>query len=140
MRKFTMRLIGTLCAVFLIAGPVSAAQLLVPVGQVIGLELTEDRVVVDGFDGRFGGISQAAGLKAGDQILKIDKREIRCAEDVRLALESSDGDVDLLVLRDGELKTLELEPAITEDGPKLGIFLRQGITGVGTVTYYDPES
>ena len=140
MKKFTIGFIGTLCAVFLMAGPVSAAQLLVPVGQVIGLELKENRVIVDGFDNRFGGIAQAAGMKPGDQILSIDSREIHNAEDVRKALEVSDGDVDLVVLREGTLKTMELEPAITEDGPKLGIFLRQGITGVGTVTYYDPES
>ena len=140
MRKMIVRFTAILCTVFLIAGPVSAAGLLVPVGQVIGLELKENRVVVDGFDGSAGNTAKAAGLRPGDEILKIDKYEIRCAEDVRKALTSSDGDVDLLVLRDGTLKQLELEPAITENGPKLGIFLRQGITGVGTVTYYDPES
>ena len=140
MRKFATRCIGLFCAVFLIAGPASAAGLLIPVGQVIGLELKEDRVVVDGFDSGIGAAAKAAGLQPGDQILKIDQQQIRCAEDVRKALASSDGDVDVLVLRDGDLKQLELEPAITKDGPKLGILLRQGVTGVGTVTYYDPQS
>ena len=52
----------------------------------------------------------------------------------------SDGDVDIYIVRGTTKKELELEPVITEDGPKLGIFLRQGISGVGTVTYYDPDN
>ena len=33
-----------------------------------------------------------------------------------------------------------MEPEITATGPKLGIYLKQGITGIGTVTYYDPAT
>ena len=31
-------------------------------------------------------------------------------------------------------------PENTADGPRLGIYLRQGIAGIGTVTFYDPET
>ena len=51
-----------------------------------------------------------------------------------------DGSVDLVVSRGGKERQLHLEPKITEEGPKLGVFLRQGITGIGTVTWYDPET
>ena len=140
MRKFTLGLIGALSAVFVLAGPVSAAQLLVPVGQVIGLELAENRVTVAGFDPQLGTAAKAAGLKEGDRIAAIDGTPVYNAEDVRAALQRSDGDVDISIVRGSVTKKLELEPAITGDGPKLGVFLRQSITGVGTVTYYDPES
>ena len=76
----------------------------------------------------------------GDRIAKIDEQEIHCVEDIRRALQMSDGDVDIYIVRGTTKKELELEPVITEDGPKLGIFLRQGISGVGTVTYYDPDN
>ena len=138
MKKVTIRLAAMAITIFMLAQNVSAAQLLVPVGQVIGLQINEDRVTVEGFDSQLGAAAREAGLMAGDQITKIDGQEIHCAEDIRRALQMSDGDVDIYIVRGTTQKELELEPAITEDGPKLGIFLRQGITGVGTVTYYDP--
>ena len=140
MRKIAIGLAGILSAVFVLAGPVSAAELLIPVGQVIGLELKESRVTIAGFDQALGDAARAAGLKEGDQIAAIDGITIRSTEDVRKALQSSDGDVDISIVRDSLTKEVEMEPAITGDGPKLGVFLRQGITGVGTVTYYDPDT
>ena len=140
MKKYTVRFIASLFAVFVMAQSASAARMLVPVGQVIGLEIGEDRVTVEGFDSRLGEAAREAGLKEGDRIISIDGKDIHCAEDVRRALQSSDGDVDISIVRGSSVKELELEPSITADGPKLGVFLRQGITGVGTVTYYDPDS
>ena len=140
MKKFTIRCAVLFLCVFFTAQSVSAAQLLVPVGQVIGLQIREDRVTVEGFDESLGAAARSAGLKAGDQILQIDDMPILCAEDIRLALTQSDGDVDVHIQRDNTRKQLELEPVITPQGPKLGIYLREGISGVGTVTYYDPQT
>ena len=86
-----------------------------------------------------GAAAQEAGLEPGDQILRIDGKKIASAQDVSAALERSDGTVTLTVLRSGTEQTLRLAPTITKEGPKLGVYLRQGITGIGTVTYYDPE-
>ena len=140
MKRVTLRLAAMAITILMLAQNVSAAQLLIPVGQVIGLQINEDRVTVEGFDSQLGAVAREAGLMAGDQITKIDELEIHCAEDIRRALQMSDGYVEISIARGTERKKLELEPAITEHGPKLGIFLRQGITGVGTVTYYDPDT
>ena len=140
MKKLTIRFAAVAFTIVMMTQSVSAARLLVPVGQVIGLELNQERVSIAGFDGAPGKAAQAAGLQEGDQILSIDGKDIRCPADVRQALQASDGDVDISIVRGGKQKDLELEPAITEDGPRLGVFLRQGITGVGTVTFYDPDT
>ena len=140
MKKLTIRFAAVLLTVFTMVQSVSAATLLVPVGQVIGIEIGQDQVTVAGFDETIGKAAQAAGLKEGDCIVKIDDTQIHSTEDVRRCLHASDGDVDITIIRNGLQKELELEPVITEEGPKLGVFLRQGITGVGTVTYYDPDS
>ena len=140
MKKVTIRIAAMAITIFMLAQNVSAAQLLIPVGQVVGLQLNEDRVIVEGFDSQLGAAARKAGLMEGDRITKIDEQEIHCAEDIRRALQMSDGDVDIYIVRGTVQKELEVEPVITENGPKLGIFLRQGITGVGTVTYYDPDS
>ena len=76
----------------------------------------------------------------GDEILTIDDKPIHCAEDIRQALKQSDGEVHLQIRRGRQTRQLELSPVVTKDGPKLGILLKAGITGSGTVTYYDPQS
>ena len=119
---------------------VQAADTLIPVGQVIGLELQEDRVVVAAFDDTLGKEAEAAGLRVGDEILSMDGLTVDSAADVREALAHSKGSVSVRVLRDGKELTVRVAPAITAEGPKLGVFLRQGVTGIGTVTWYDPDS
>ena len=42
--------------------------------------------------------------------------------------------------RGGKEKKLKIKPKITDMGPRLGVYLRSGITGIGTVTWYDPET
>ena len=140
MKKLTIRLAATLLTVFMMAPAVSAAKLLIPVGQVIGLDIRDGQVCVESFDPALGSAAKEAGLQEGDQILSINQKPIHCPQDVRQALTASDGQVTLRVQRGNRQLTLTAKPAITENGPKLGITLRQGISGVGTVTYYDPDS
>lgn len=139
MKKNAIRLIFGFCSLYFTITTVFAAQMLVPVGQVIGLELYNDTVTVVAFDDSIPA-GRDGGLQIGDEICSIDGRAVETAEDVRRALNCSDGSVDLTVVRSGRERQLELEPQITAEGPKLGIFLRQGITGIGTVTWYDPET
>ena len=122
-----------LCAV------TALAKDLIPVGKVIGLELSAGTVTVAAFEDSLTA-GKSSGLQVGDTIVSIDDTAIRCAEDVRQALRTSDGSVNLTILREGEKKILNIQPQITTDGPKLGVYLKQGITGIGTVTFYDPET
>ena len=140
MKKITIRLAVTLLTVFMMAQSVSAAKLLIPVGEVIGLEIRDEHICVESFDPVLGETAKKAGLQVGDQILAIDDTPIRSAGDIRQALSASTGQVTLRVQRGNRQMTLTAQPAVTEYGPKLGITLRQGISGVGTVTYYDPDS
>ena len=117
-----------------------AAQQLVPVGQVIGLQLYNDTVTVAAYDDVLGGAAKAAGLKIGDRIEKINDMSIASAEDVRSALDSGEGTLNLTVSRGGKQRQLTLTPTQTKDGPRMGVFLRQGIAGIGTVTWYDPAT
>ena len=140
MKKVTVRLAVSLLALFTTVQSVRAADLLIPVGQVVGLEIGENCVTIDRFDSRLGQAAQTAGLREGDRIVAIDDIPIHSSQDVKHALQHSDGEIDMVIDRKHTTKEIELEPIITEDGPKLGIYLRQGITGVGTVTYYDPDT
>ena len=117
-----------------------AAELLIPVGRIIGLQLQNDTITVVGYDDALGANARSAGLKIGDEIVKINGTAIHCAEDVRAALTSCTGNVELTVRRGSKLNTMTMAPEQTTDGPRLGVYLRQGIAGIGTVTFYDPET
>lgn len=117
----------------------NAARMLIPGGQAIGLELQDNTVTVAAFDDALGASAREAGLQPGDKLTSIDRRPITSAEDVRDALARSDGSVVLGVERGSKKMQLRVSPAITQEGPRLGVYLRQGMTGIGTVTWYDPE-
>ena len=140
MKKMVTRILAAALCLWLLPVDAMAADCLIPVGQVVGLELRNDTVSIAAFDEILGGEAQSAGLQIGDEIIDIDGRTIDDAEDVRLALERSDGQVRLRILRNEKEQELCLTPQITANGPRLGVYLRQGITGIGTVTWYDPES
>ena len=140
MKKITKPFVSLFLFLYLIPQTVFATRLLVPVGELIGIALQDDSVTVAAFDQELGKISEKAGLKTGDRILSIDGQSITCVQDVKNALLHSDGTVKLTVLRRKKEKTLRLTPEITTDGPKLGVYLKEGMTGVGTVTFYDPET
>ena len=99
------RIIRAVCMTALLVGflPVSARaeQLLIPVGRVIGIQLESGSVTVAAFDDVTGSRAREAGLRIGDEIIKIDDRSISCARDVRSALDSSGSAVLLTVRRSG---------------------------------------
>ena len=138
MKRRFFRLTCAVLSVYLSAAVVFAREL-IPVGQIIGLELSAGTVTVAAFDDSLTA-ARDSGLQIGDQILSIDECTIACAEDVRKALKHSDGAVEMVVSRNGKHQQIHMEPEITTTGPKLGIYLKQGITGIGTVTYYDPKT
>ena len=136
-RKF-FSLVTAIFILYIIPATAHAVHTLIPVGKVVGLELVGDCVTVAAFDESSN--AQSAGVKVGDRLLSIDGNPIHAPEDVHKALRQSKGSVKLLLQRGDSVTTVRVSPTITRDGPKLGIYLRQGVTGIGTVTYYDPQS
>ena len=139
MKRTIHRLCIAILSLYFFSTTAFAARELIPGGQVIGLELSAGSVTVAAFDDSVT-TARDAGLRIGDRIIAIDGKDITCAEDVRRALNVSQGSVDLLIHRGGKEITIHMEPAVTTGGPRLGVYLRQGITGIGTVTFYDPHT
>ena len=138
MKKITTHLMLLLLIFGILPLNTYAARMLVPVGTVVGLELHNDTVTVASFDEN--SQAKAAGLEVGDRLMTIDKQKITCAEDVRAALDRSDGTVEVTVQRGNKVATVRIAPTITATGPKLGVYLKQGVTGIGTITYYEAET
>lgn len=133
MKRFCLRLLSPLLFVFFAARPAWAMEL-IPVGQVVGLSLDSGTVTVAAFSES--SPAQEAGVKLGDRLVRVDGKAVTDIKDVRSILRASGETVELLVRRDNGEKRFQ----VTLREGQLGLYLRQGITGIGTVTYYDPAT
>lgn len=140
MKKIGIRTVFAAVLCFAVSLSAAAAEMLIPVGKVVGLSLSEGSVTIVAFDDTMGSAAKKAGLQIGDKIVSIDGTDIDSAADLHQALAQSDGRVCITVTRDRRQHQLAMEPAITDQGPRLGVYVREGVTGIGTITYYDPES
>ena len=123
----------------------SGVRMLVPVGHTIGIKLFSEGVVVVGLAEveTTGGLSApgaACGLQVGDVIEEANGSAVESSEQFAEILQCG-GTVELGVSRDGADLTLAAEPALGPDGTyRLGAWIRDSMAGIGTVTFYDPET
>ena len=143
-------LVFALSALLVPAGAVSApdpggeTQLLVPVGKAIGVKLFAEGVLVVGLSENEGAVSPAkkGGMKAGDLILTMNDVTIGSTEHLQsLLAENGEREAAFGVRRGGRLVKLAVCPKKGQDGVcRLGAWIRDSMAGIGTVTFYDPQT
>lgn len=144
-RRTAALLLGFFAAALLGAAPARAAEEpvreLIAVGQPIGVKLFSDGVLVIGFsDGDTA--AKACGLKEGDIITALGGESLDTIEELRACLNANGGsDAELTVKRGSRTLTLEASPRRDESGEyRLGAWVRDSMAGIGTMTFYDPQS
>ena len=131
------KIILFLLTLLLLCGAASAATV-IPGGGTIGLSLTVDGAAIVSFSRDE---PKRAGLECGDVITAVDGRPVGGVTEVLAAVAASEGrPLRLTVRREGETKDVHLAPVQAETGWQLGLYLRDRLTGIGTVTYYEPDS
>lgn len=117
-----------------------AGSALIPVGQTVGLQLRDNTVTIAAFDDALGGNAKDAGLRIGDCIVSVNGKAVHNSDEVRRIVENAGQSVELCLRRGSKELTVNVKTASCADGKRLGIYLKQGISGIGTVTWYDPIS
>ena len=111
-------------------------------GENIGIELKADGVMVVGFykvNNEY--IANKAGLEIGDMITAIDNQEVNSIYDLTNKIKTSDGNITIEFKRDNTTKYIDLQ--LTKDANnnyKTGIYVKDSVTGIGTLTYIDPNT
>lgn len=128
------------------AQALEAAEL-VPVGDTVGIEIKMNGVmVVEAGDVETAegtrSPARSAGILPGDLIMSVNGRTVATAAEFLSAAAGLDGSpVTLTAMRGGQEVRFSVTPAKTADGAwQLGLWLRDGVSGIGTVTFYDPAS
>ncbi len=82
-----------------------------------------------------------ANIEIGDIITKIGKSNISGASSIASILSNSNGDpLEILIVRKGVEITKFLTPKKDKNGKyKLGVFLRDDLNGIGTITYFTED-
>ena len=115
---------------------------LVPVGHTVGVKLFSRGVVVVKLP-EGGTPARACGLKTGDVIETCGGQavDLHGAVPVPPAGKRHGRATELAVKRQGSPVTLSVEPERNEEGVCcIGAWIRDSMAGIGTVTYYDPDT
>lgn len=125
------------------------SKTVIPGGRCIGVTLNTAGVLVVELsdivtaDGQHLSPAKNAGVKIGDLIQSFDNHSISTVAELTSAISASGGkSCALQINRDGKTTELLVEPkASNADGSfKIGAWVKDAASGIGTLTFYDPET
>lgn len=111
-----------------------AKVLLIPGGGIFGAKIKQSYVTVQ----NPGDVHE---LKIGDKIKSINGQTISSIKDIKNVTDGLSGDdVTLVCDRDNREITVKIKPKQVDGEYRLGVVLKDGAAGIGTITYIDPET
>lgn len=116
---------------------------IIPGGETLGIEVNSDGVLVIGFyqiNGKYN--KGVPAIKAGDYITKVNDVNVNTIEELTKEIENNVtySQVEITLKRNGNVKTSNLELVKDGDIYKTGLYVKDNITGTGTLSYIDPET
>ena len=108
--------------------------LLIAGGSVFGAKIKQNYVSISD-------PGECADLKVGDKIISADGTPVQSGVDLAKIVRNSGGkDIELVCKRGDKNVSVKITPKNSDGEYKLGIVLKDGAAGLGTITYIDPES
>lgn len=111
-------------------------------GKTLGIEINTDGIMIIGFYKVDGKVIKTE-LKEGDIILKIGNDTVTTINELTKALENNmniNAEVLITYKRNDKVKTTTLKLQKTDDVYKTGLYVKDSIIGIGTLTFIDPET
>lgn len=133
--------LSLLLTFFCIPGVYAYSDYIIAGGQNIGIELNAKGVMVVGFykvDNRY--IAEESGLAIGDVITTINDEEVSSINDLVNKINQSNGDIKIGYIRNDISKFTNLKLVKQDNTYKTGIYVKDSISGIGTLTYIDPNN
>ena len=130
---------------FLLIIPINVfaySKYVIPGGETIGIEVNSKGIlIVDFYKVNNHFIAKEAGFEVGDRIIKVDSIEVNnINEMLDIIKETNKKNINFIVERNNTNLELKL-PLTKENGIiKTGLYVKDKINGIGTITYIDPET
>ena len=107
---------------------------LIPGGAIFGAKIKQNHVSVQS-------AQDSKDIKSGDKIISLNGERIICIEDIKRATENlTQEEITLECERDGKKYTTKITPKLVDGEYRLGLVLKDGAAGIGTITYIDPRT
>lgn len=112
-------------------------------GENIGINIQSKGILVVGFykvNGKT--IKSSPEIKVGDYIIKVAGTEINSINELTNAIEKNlnEEKIDITILRDGKEINSTLSLLLDKNMYKTGLYVKDSLSGIGTLTYIDPNS
>ena len=113
----------------------------IPGGKTLGIEVNNNGVMVVGFY-QINNSFNKNKLKVGDSITKVNDKEINSIDDLVGEIEKDvvDNTVVFTVKRNNKYLKQDFKLVKDNGSYKTGLYVKDHITGIGTLTYIDPET
>lgn len=114
---------------------------IIPGGENIGIEVKYDGVLVIGFykiDNKY----NENDIRVGDYITKVEDVEVVTIDELVSNIDKfqSNGIVKLTIVRNNKEKEIEFNLIEHENIFKTGLYVKDSLSGIGTISYIDPTT
>lgn len=119
------------------------SEYIIPSGASIGIEINTDGIMIIGFYKTNGKENKSSEkLKVGDKIIKVAGNDIHNINELVDSIEKNieNNSVDLTIRRNNKTFTTNLELLYDGTTYKTGLYVKDTIAGIGTLTYIDPNT
>lgn len=116
-------------------------------GNTVGIKIFSKGLVCVGtqelksVNGSRRDLGRTADIRPGDIFLTANNEPLTDTEQLSQLITNNNGSpIHFTISRNGQQIEKSLTPLETKDGYKLGIWLRDSTAGIGTLTFYNPET
>ncbi len=112
-------------------------------GESIGIKINTDGIIVIGFYKVKGEYIAKNNLKIGDIITKINKINVNNSSELSNMIDESilnNKEINIEINRDGNIINTKLNIEKERGIYKTGIYIKDSVIGIGTLTYINPEN
>ena len=138
-KKTTLFILLTLISI-----PINAfaySEYIIAGGQNIGIEIKSKGVMVVGtYEVNGKNIAANSDIKVGDVIISIDDEKVSGVNDMISKVSKSNGTIKIGYIRNNITKYTDLVLHKENNTYKTGIYVKDSITGIGTLTFIDPNT
>lgn len=116
------------------------SKYIIPGGETLGIEIKSDGIMVIGFY-EINGKTNKNNLLVGDYIKKVNGISVNSINELTKEIENNINNVvEITYERNKKEKTTNLNLIYEDKVYKTGLYVKDKITGIGTLSYIDPET
>lgn len=112
-------------------------------GESVGIVLNYEGILVTGayeIEYHQEKYNPFTDFKLYDIIVEADNQKVSTIDELSKIIQNSDDQINIIVKRNNKNISLDMKIAREQDDFSTGLYVKDSVKGIGTVTYYNPET